>query len=220
MKEILIVGDSSFAEIAYEYFTHDSDFEVKGFVLDRPYINSEEKFGLPIVAFDELEQHFDPETTGFHVAIPYANMNEVRSNFINRMKLKKYSPVSYISSESFVWPNVNLGQHIFIFENNTVQPYSQVGENTIIWSGNHIGHHSIIGNNVFVSSHVVLSGHCQIGNNTFIGVNATIANNVNIAEYNWIGMGASIGKSTSPYEIYKAEITKPQEKDVRGIFLK
>ena len=37
MAKLVIVGDSLFAEIAYEYFTHDSPYEVVGFSVESVY---------------------------------------------------------------------------------------------------------------------------------------------------------------------------------------
>ena len=36
-KKLVIVGDGEFAEIAYEYFTYDSELEVAGFVVEKDY---------------------------------------------------------------------------------------------------------------------------------------------------------------------------------------
>ena len=55
------------------------------------------------------------------------------------MRNKGYQPASYISSNAFVWSNAKIGDHCFIFENNTVQPFVEIGDNVILWSGNHIG---------------------------------------------------------------------------------
>jgi len=37
-KKIFIVGAGEFAQIAYEYFTHDSEFEVVAFCVNKEYI--------------------------------------------------------------------------------------------------------------------------------------------------------------------------------------
>ena len=79
------------------------------------------------------------------------------------------TPASYVSPRAFVWRNVKLGEHCFIFENNVLQPFVNIGDNVVLWSGNHIGHHSKIGDHCFVSSHVVVSGFCDIGANCFLG---------------------------------------------------
>ena len=102
-----------------------------------------------------------------------------------------------------------MGEHCFIFENNTVQPFVKIEGNVVLWSGNHIGHHSVIRENCFVASHAVISGFCDIGRNSFVGVNATLSNNVVIGEDNWIGIGVTIVKNTEVNQLFKGEQSGP-----------
>lgn len=41
----MIVGSGEFAEIAYEYFTYDSEYEVVGFAVEKEFFNKKELFG-------------------------------------------------------------------------------------------------------------------------------------------------------------------------------
>jgi sugar O-acyltransferase (sialic acid O-acetyltransferase NeuD family) len=136
-------------------------------------------------------------------------LNRLRTRLAAAAKAKGYKLASYISSKAFVWFNVELGEHCFVFEDNTVQPFVKIGDNVVLWSGNHIGHHSTLQNNCFISSHVVISGYCDVGENTFIGVNASVANNINIGKDNWIGPGMTIMKNTEPGMLFKAEHSEP-----------
>jgi sugar O-acyltransferase (sialic acid O-acetyltransferase NeuD family) len=187
---LIIVGDSAFAEVAYEYFTHDSPYHVVAFSVERPYLQKSELFGLPIVAFDEIEERYSPAEHSVFVATVYTNLNRLRARLLEAAKAKGYRPASYISSQAFVWRNVQIGEHCFIFENNVVQPFVKIGANVVLWSGNHIGHHSNIEDNVFVASHAVISGFVTIGANSFIGVNATVSNNTVINRDCVLGAGA------------------------------
>lgn len=36
-KKLVIVGSGEFAEIAYEYFTYDSEYEVVGFAVEKEF---------------------------------------------------------------------------------------------------------------------------------------------------------------------------------------
>ena len=54
-KKLVLVGDSALAEIAYEYFVHDSCYEPVAFAVEREYITKDQLFGLPVVAFEDLE---------------------------------------------------------------------------------------------------------------------------------------------------------------------
>ncbi|MCK9353819.1 MAG: acetyltransferase [Gallionella sp.] len=208
-KQLVIVGDSAFAEIAHEYFDVDSNYKVVAFSVERDFLKNDEKRGLPIVPFEELETHFDPATHEVYVAATYTQFNRLRARLATTAKAKGYRLASYISSRAFVWRNVELGEHCFIFEDNTVQPFVRIGNNVVLWSGNHIGHHSLIRDNCFIASHAVISGFCDIGENSFIGVNATLANNVTIGKDNWIGPNVAIMKNTEADALYKTDQPEP-----------
>lgn len=210
-KKLIIIGDSAFAEIAHEYFEYDSIYNVVAFSVERDFLKKDNLNFLPVLPFEDIEKLYDPEEYEVFVAVTYTKLNRVRTRLINEAKSKGYRLASYISSQSFVWRNVKLGEHCFIFENNTIQPYVSIESNVIIWSGNHIGHHSLIKKNCFISSHVVISGFCEIGNNCFIGVNSTLANNVTIGNDNWIGPNVTIMKNTEVDEIYKSDHHVPSK---------
>ena len=186
-RKLVIVGNTAFAEIAYEYFTHDSPYDVVGFSVEREWLKEPSLFRLPVVPFDELPSRFDPDAHDVYVAATYTQLNRLRARLADAAKAKGYRLASYVSSRAFVWPNVEVGEHCFIFEDNTVQPFVRLGRNVVLWSGNHIGHHSRIGDNCFVSSHVVVSGFVDVGANSFLGVNSAIANDVTIGRDVWVG---------------------------------
>lgn len=217
-KKLVILGDSAFAEIAFEYFTHDSEYEVVGFSVESAYLKKETLFNFPVRPFEIIEKYFKPAETEFYAAMVYSQLNRLRTRLYREAKAKGYRPASYISSRSFVWPNVQLGEHCFIFEDNTLQPFVRIGSNVVLWSGNHIGHHSVIQDNCFISSHVVISGFCNIGSGSFMGVNSTVANNVNIGEDNWVGLGATIAHDTSPNILFKGERSEPAKVGARQFF--
>jgi sugar O-acyltransferase (sialic acid O-acetyltransferase NeuD family) len=208
-KKLIIVGDSAFAEIAHEYFDTDSDYEVVGFSVERAFLKRSEMRGLPVIAFEELVKYFAPATHYIYVATVYTQLNRLRARLAAAAKERGYQLASYVSSRAFVWRNVELGEHCFIFENNTLQPFVKIGNNVVLWSGNHIGHHSIVRDNCFIASHAVISGFCDIGENSFLGVNATLANNVTIGKDNWIGPNVALMKNTEAGALFKTEQPEP-----------
>jgi sugar O-acyltransferase (sialic acid O-acetyltransferase NeuD family) len=201
-EKLIIVGNTSFAEIAYEYFLYDSPYEIVAFSVEDEYIKEKNIFGLPVVAFEQLDNKFSPNNHDIFVAATYTQLNRLRTRLAEDIKSRGYRLASYISSQAFLWRNVELGEHCFIFEDNTIQPFVSIGSNNIIWSGNHIGHHTKIGDNNFISSHVVISGHCNINDNCFFGVNSTLANNLNISDDTLIGAGAVLTKNTKKGGVY------------------
>ncbi len=194
-KKLVIFGNTEFAEIAFEYFSHDSEFEVVAFCVDRDYLKADTLMGLPLVAFEDIVSLYSPEKHYFFAASVYTKLNRLRTRVVTQAKEAGYRLASYISSRAFVWSNVKLGEHCFIFEDNTVQPFVTIKDNVILWSGNHIGHHSTIKNNCFISSHVVVSGGVTIGQNCFLGVNATITNGLTVGDDCLVGAGALVNKN-------------------------
>jgi sugar O-acyltransferase (sialic acid O-acetyltransferase NeuD family) len=194
-RKLVIVGAGEFALIAYEYFKYDSAYEVVAFSVEQKYIQTEQINSLPVVPFEDIDTHFSPKDHDVYVAITHTKLNQVRQRLYEQTKKYGYKCANYISSHAFVWPNVELGDNIFIFENNTVQPFCKIENNVVLWSGNHIGHRTVIHSHAYISSHVVISGYCSIGERCFIGVNSAFADSVTIGNDCFIAMGANITRS-------------------------
>ena len=201
-RKIVIVGDGEFAEIACEYFTHDSPHEVAAFAVERPFLKRESLFDRPVIAFEDMERLYPPSEYGAFVAITYTQLNRVRARLYRAVKAKGYAPVSYVSSRAFVWHNVVIGENCFVFENNVIQYHARIGDNVVLWSGNHIGHRSSVGDHCFISSHVVVSGYCEVGESCFLGVNSSIGDHVKLGKDGVIGAGAVIVKDTEAGKVY------------------
>ncbi|MEN6348227.1 MAG: acetyltransferase [Syntrophomonas sp.] len=206
-KKLVIIGDSAFAEVAYEYFHHDSPYEVAAFAVERDYLKRDSLCGLPVVAFEELEYSYSPDVYEAFAALVYTQNNRLRTRLYQEAKKKGYRMASFISPYAFVWHNVEIGEHCFIFENNVIQPFVKIGSNVVLWSGNHVGHHSLIKDNCFIASHAVISGFTNIGESCFMGVNATVHNNINIGDNCIIGAGAVVSRDIPDGTVLKGPRT-------------
>lgn len=193
--KLIIVGAGEFAEIAYEYFMQDSEYEVYAFAVEKRYLTKKSLFDLPIIEFESIEKIYPPSEYKTYVAITYTQLNRVRKRLYRECKRKGYQCATYISSQAFVWNNVKIGENTFIFENNTIQYHVEIGNNVVLWSGNHIGHRTVIEDDCWLTSHDCISGFCHIGAGSFIGVNATLGDNVVLAEDTVFGAGALTVKS-------------------------
>lgn len=194
-KNLIIIGAGEFATIAFEYFTHDSDFTVVGFAVEEAYLDSTEMCGLPVVALETLETRFPPEQVQVHVAVTSTALNQVRERLFGVAKAKGYAFANYISTRAFVWRTAELGENVFVFEHNTVQHGVRIGDGVVLWSGNHIGHQTQIGDFCFLSSHVVLSGYCSVGRRSFLGVNVSFADHISVPEDTYVGLASVLNKS-------------------------
>ena len=211
-RKLIIVGDGEFAEIAYEYFTYDSAYEVVAFCVERDYLTKNDLFGLPVVPLEELEVLYNSSDFFVFIATTYTQLNRLRARLYKIIKLKGYRVASYVSSHAFVWRNVEIGENCFVFEDNVLQYHVKLGNNVILWSGNHIGHRTQIQDNCFISSHVVISGYCIIGENSFLGVNSCLNDHITIARDCVIGSGSVVVKNTDPGMVYVGSPAKPGKK--------
>lgn len=220
MKKIVIFGIGEIAELAHYFFSTLKDIEVVAFTVDANYIEKDHFHGLPIVAFENIENTYPSSEYQMFIAIGYNKVNKSRESKYCEAKKKGYSLFTYIDPNATVADNVIIGDNCFIFEDNTLQPFSKIGNNCILWSGNHIGHHSTLKDNCFITSHVVISGGCEIGENTFIGVNATLRDHIKVGKSNVIGAGALILGDTEDNKVYMAiptEVSRVPSNRLRGI---
>ncbi|MDZ7651417.1 MAG: hypothetical protein U5L03_02010 [Burkholderiaceae bacterium] len=95
-RQLVIIGDSAFAEIAFELFTHDSPYEVVAFGVERAYLRKAELLGLPVVPADELKDRFLPGEHDVFVAVTYGQLNRLRKRLLEWMRGQGYRPASYI----------------------------------------------------------------------------------------------------------------------------
>lgn len=211
-QKLVIIGDGETAQLACEYFTHDSGLTVAGFAVEERFRRAEFLYGLPVVPLETLEKHFPPGDHSAFVAISYTQLNRVRTHLYEQIKGRGYSLESYVSSKAFVWRTARIGENCFILENNVIQHGVTIGDNVYLWSGNHIGHQTVIRRNSYIASHVVISGFCEIGLNCFIGVNAAFNDKVKVGEDCIIGAGAVVVKNTEPGKVYVGNPAKPLSK--------
>jgi sugar O-acyltransferase (sialic acid O-acetyltransferase NeuD family) len=217
-KPLIIMGDTMFAELAYEYFTYDSPYQVVAFSVDEAYLSRTSLFGLPVIPRERLTATYAPGEHSFYAAMGYSKLNRVRARFYKEIKALGYTPASYISSRTSVWRNAQVAEHVFIFEDNVIQPYAKVGNNVILWTGTMIGHHSVVHDHVFMSLHVAVAGIVEIGAYGFYGVNATIINEVKIGEDCLIGAGALVTKDVPPNTLIKGTRSESSDLTPRQYF--
>lgn len=218
MSDIIIFGSGETAILAYEYFTHDSEYTVRAFSVDKEFITETTLCELPVVDTETALTDFPPSEYKAFVAASAGKLNRIRKDLYNRVAGFGYDLVSYVSSRAFVWPNVKVGQNCFILEDNTLQPFTEVGNNVVLWSGNHLGHRSVIEDHCFITSHCVISGFCRIGHSSFLGVNCTLEDEVRIGDECFIGAGAIIRKNTQVREFYQESQTDLAKIDTYRLF--
>ena len=204
-KKLIIYGIGKFTDYISYLFSNDSDFEVAAYCLEANYL-SKLKIGtldLPMVSLEEVSEKFPPDEYYFFIAI---GNDQLRERIFNECKNKKYRLASFISSKSVLYPEISVGENVFISEDTAIQPFVKIANNSFL-IGARVGHHSEIGKNTLLSLSSI-GANCVIGDNSFLGINSAVKPNTVIGKKNIIGMGCIITKDTLDFEVYSSSTTK------------
>ena len=202
MARVVIFGAGKIADVAYYHLKNDSPHEVVAFTIDGQYLSDKEKFGLPVVPFEEVANEYSPDEYQMFVAVGYQDLNRFRAQKYEEAKQKGYRLISYVSSKASNVANVEIGDNCLVLEFAVIQPGATVGSNVFIWSGNHVGHHASVGDHCYIAGNVVISGSTKVEPYCFIGVSANLGHEITIGRESFIGAGSLVTKNVEPKSVY------------------
>ncbi|MBK7653153.1 MAG: hypothetical protein IPJ20_23855, partial [Flammeovirgaceae bacterium] len=195
MSKIVLFGAGKIADVAYFQLTNDSPHEVVAFSVDGEHVTQQEKWGLPVVAFDQVLDAYPPDDFKMLVAVGYQDLNHFRARKYDEAKAKGYELISYVSSRASNFSSVEIGDNCMVLENAVLQPCTNMGNNVffgmvIIWASCPCGRSLLC---CWAGGHLrasVIEPYC------FLGVNSTIGHEVTIGRESFIGAGALITKTS------------------------
>jgi len=219
-KKIIIYGNGSFAKLMSYYFSVDSQYEVVAFTVDSPFVTNESCYGLPLIAFENIEKIYPVSDYLMFVAIGYKNMRN-REILFKNAKDKGYELVNYISSKAITYPDLSIGENNVVMADVNIEPFVSISKNNIFWSKTLICHNSIIGNHNYFSPNSILSGNVIIKDLCFFGTKSSVIDGITINNESFLVSGSVLLKDTTPHTRYIGNPAKPfgkTHKD-RGIII-
>jgi len=208
-KEIIIFGIGKIADVIQYYMREESGLPVKAFTVDSKFITDPVFNGLPVVAFEELEKNYPPDTYSVFVALGYHDLNALREQKIAEVEAKGYEIITYIHPASGAPKDLVTGKNCFIMNNVCIHPRVKLGDDVFVWSGAIIGHHSTIGNHNWLTSAANISGNVRTGNNCFFAINSTIGHSATIGNEVFIGANTQVIKDVPDGSVIIAQSDKP-----------
>ncbi len=199
---VVIFGLGELSSLAWYCLTHDSPHEIVAFSVDGAYLDRKAHMGLPVVAFEDLQQSFPPDTYAMLVPIGARAANRFRAERYEQARQKGYSFPTYVSSRALTWPDLEIGENSMIYEGSAVQPFSRIGKNVIVRQGVGISHHAQVGDHCFLANHAVFGGGVTLGDRCFVGLNATVRDGVSVAEGCMIAASALVTADTLADGVY------------------
>lgn len=219
MVDVVLFGIGQIAEVAKTYIEWEGTHKIVAFTVHREFMEHDQKDGLPVVAWEDLEQSHPSSQVSLFCAVSFRGVNQARKDIFLEGMNRGYEFVSFIHPKAHYY-GTPVGRNCFIMEANVIQPHVTIGDNCILWSGNHIGHHTHIRDHCFLASHVVVSGSVDIGERCFLGVNATIRDNVRLGEASVVGAGALVTSDVPKCSVIpgpKSAVSRIKSHQLKGI---
>lgn len=202
MSRLVLFGTGRGAAVAHRFFAGDTGHEIVGFAVDGQHVAAKEHRGLPLVAFEDVQHRFPPETCRMHILLGYQQMNGLRARKFAEAKAKGYSLESYVASDIFRVEPIKIGENCFILDNQSISLDVAIGSNVVMWSSNHVGDMSTIHDHAWLTSHVTIAANVTIGERAFVGIGATVSNGVTVGAESLIGANLMVSNDTAPGSVY------------------
>lgn len=200
--KVVIFGIEALSSLSWYCLGQDSNYQVIAFTVDRSYRRSTTHEGLPVLPFEDLALHHQPDSVKLLIPLGYRAINGLRRQRYEAAKAQGYEFVSYVSSRASTWPDLQVGENCVIYEHAIIQPFARIGNSVIIRSGAHISHHCQLDDHVFIAAGVTLGGGVHVCEQAFVGLGAVIRDGLTVAPRSFIGAGAVVMSNTSSDCVY------------------
>lgn len=181
-----------------------TDFDVMAFTVDKQCITESVLCGLPLISFDEIENHFSTKDHSMLIAVGYVQMNDIREGKYQEAKQKGYQFINYIHPSVVVHDELEFGENNIILDHASLHPYTKIGNGNFISSNSNIGHGCKLGNNNWINAGVSIGGETVIEDKVFLGINSAIGHGLVINTESFIGGNTLINRDTEMGSVYLA----------------
>ena len=193
MRNLVIFGDTQYAERLYKYIVLEGVDRVIAFTQEKDFVSRKSIQGIPVMNFEELH-YIMKEEFEIILGIGYTKMNLLKAEIFKKCKDLDYLIGSYISKNAILYSD-DIGEGTFIAPGTIIGPDCRIGIGNYIASAVVFSHDNIIGDYNFFSTNSVFGGFAQVNNNCFFGLHSTVRDGVLINDNNLIGSGANVLKT-------------------------
>jgi len=194
MRKIVVFGIGNMGHTISYYIEKWKIAEICGYTVDKEYINAKKFLNKPIVAFDDVVNHFPPEEFAAFVAMGYQDLNSIRTLKFNILKSLSYEMINVINPG--LTTGLEAGSNCLVIPGHeSLEPSVTLGDNVYIWGSSSVSHFVNIKSNTWISNGGIIGGKTEVGENCFIGLNVTINDNLKIGKNCLIGSASLVSKN-------------------------
>ena len=98
LQQVIIYGDSDFAEQVYYQLETDGRYKILAFTVDETMLHDKTFKGLPVIPFQQLKKHYSTTEVQVFPAIGYSKLNSIREIVVS--EIEKWGVAVKISGAS------------------------------------------------------------------------------------------------------------------------
>jgi len=200
--DVIVFGTGQLSKLAWHRFAQQALHRVVAFTVDAAWISEPSFCGLPVVPFEQLPEHYPPESFALFVPLSYRELSRVRIEKYHAGGKMGYACVSIVPPAVSTDPTVEIGENCFIDPTAIVRPFTRIGDNCHVSAGAVISHDVVVERHCFISAAAVIGGGAHIGERCVIALNATVLNAIRVAPRCLIGAGAVLAADSAPDGVY------------------
>lgn len=208
-KPLVIFGLGDVADIAFTYFSNDSDYRVVAYTVDAAYQGRQTFHDLPVVPYDSLRTHYDPAEVALFVGVGYGDNNRVRDNLIARMHDDGWTLASYVASRANIW-SASIADNCMVIDTTTLLPGAKIGSGTILWTNTVIGEYACVGASCYIGPTSFIGGYANIGDRSVVGPLAHVASYRTVGDTSFVGASARVYSDVPAGSVLLEPGSKPQ----------
>lgn len=207
-QNVVIYGDSDFAEQIYYQLETDERYKILAFTVDKSRYQKKIFKNIPVIPFQDLSNYYSSERICIFPAVGYSRLNKIRENVISEIQAEGFRLLTYISKNAVINESAKIDEGSYICEFVSIGANTKIGVSTIILPHSSIAHDVTISNFTFLSHSVTIGGKSCIKSYSFLGLGCIVQNDITIEECNIIGSGANVIKSTKFNGVYAGNPAK------------
>lgn len=200
--DVVIQGTGKLGQMVFHLLAESSEHRVVAFTADRQYCNAEHLLGVPLVAFDEVEGRFPPESVSMLTVLGGLGGWAARKELFDRAKAKGYRHPNYVHPSVVVQGDQDWGENNIFFPFAMVGFDVRMGDNNVFREKVYLGHDGVVGDHAFVGVGATVGGGVRIGTGAYVAMSSTVTNDVTVGDGAFLGIGSLLLRDAEPHATY------------------
>lgn len=192
----VIYGAGEQARVVLDILDRGGDDERIVLLDDEPEKWGRTVLGREVVGGEEELDGFDMEEVRCLVA--FGREQGTRLDMAERIEEAGFEFFSVVDRDATVSPTARLGRGVVINAQSYVGPNVEVGEQVLIDSGVNVAHDGRLGRGTTIGPNATLAGGVKAGRDVYVGAGATVRDHLRIGERARIGAGAVVVRDVPP----------------------